>query len=50
MTDHHRQNALTLERIMREIKAEEDKERIRELALQLAHTQYKRHRAELVRK
>jgi hypothetical protein len=50
MTNHHRQNALALERIMAQIKAEEDKERIRELALQLAATQYKRHRAELVRK
>jgi hypothetical protein len=50
MTSHHRQNALTLERIMAQIKAEEDKERIRELALQLARVQYKRHRAELVRK
>jgi len=50
MTNHHRQNALTLERIMAEIRAEQDKERIRELALQLAQVQYKRHRAELVRK
>jgi hypothetical protein len=50
MDSIHRENALTLERIMAQIKAEEDKERIRELALQLAQSSYKRHRAELVRK
>jgi hypothetical protein len=50
MTNHHRQNALALERIMAQIKAEEDKDKLREMALQLAQVQYKRHRAELVRK
>ena len=50
MTNHHRQNALTLERIMRQIEAEKDAERLRDMARHLAATQYKRHRAELVRK
>jgi hypothetical protein len=49
MNTHH-QNALILDRIMREIRAEQDKERLREIALKLAATEYKRHRSELVHK